>query len=328
MLRGLFGGKVADIEIVPDRVAYHPGELVTVTVRLTPARDIDVAECSVSLTHREHHSTGSDSASARDGWAVAGEYVLVEETVRKGVTRQWTVVLPVPRRTTPPAGPADTADERYPPSGADADPESFDLLIEPEERWGPPTSEAPGASSSWVVRCELAGGRRQRVETEVPVVVLAPPGPAPALAPRLRGDGPPCCTVDFVDVPAASVPGGGEVGGRIRLTAREEIDARAVRVDLVRLATAVADERVLGFTVAATTQVSGSTTLLPRQPRELRFALPVPLDASPSVESEHFRIGWLLRAVVDRPRRGDEVWDQPIAVHTAAPVGRNILQRD
>jgi hypothetical protein len=28
-------------------------------------------------------------------------------------------------------------------------------------------------------------------------------------------------------------------------------------------------------------------------------------------------VRWVLRVVIDRPRRGDEVWDQAIAVHTA-----------
>jgi hypothetical protein len=315
---GLFGtGKVAEIEVVLDRQVYLPGDTVTARVRLTPAADADGAECSVALVHRDRYGGGGNASSGGDEWAVAGEYLLDEEPVRAGVAREWTVRLPVPRRTTPPADAADCADERYPPSGEEADGDSYDLLIEPEERWGPPTSVGPGVSSTWAVVCRFTGGRTREAAAEAPVVVLAPPTPAPAVLPRRRGDGAPRCTVTFTGLPARSVAAGSAVTGWLRLLAHEEIEARAVRVELVRHAGPADGDAVLAWTVVASTDASGAITLRPRQPRDLPFTVAVPPDAGPSVESETVRVRWLLRVVVDRPRRGDEVWDQTVAVHTA-----------
>ncbi len=316
MVLGLFGTrKIATIEVVPDRPVYLPGDTVTARVRLTPAADADRAECSVALVHRDHYRSG-DSTRV-DEWAVAGEYLLDEAPLRAGEAREWTVALPVPRRTTPPADAADCADERYPPSGDDADEDSYDVLIEPEERWGAPTSVGPGVGSTWAVVCRLSAGRKRRADGEAPVVVLAPPTGAPPVGPQHRGDGTPRLTGGFTGLPARSVLVGSTVSGWLRLTAHEEIEARAVRVDLVRHAGLTHGDAVLGWTVVASTEASGATVLQPRQPRDLPFRVTVPPDAGPSVESDNVRVRWLLRVVVDRPRRGDEVWDQAIAVHTA-----------
>jgi hypothetical protein len=315
---GLFGaGKVAGIEVVPDRPVYLPGDTVTARVRLTPAAGADRAECSVALVHRDRYGGGGNSSGGGDEWAVAGEYLLDEEPVRAGEAREWTVRLPVPRRTTPPVDVADCADERYPPSGEEADGDSYDLLIEPDERWGPPTSEGPGASSTWAVVCRFSGGRGRRAAGEAPVVVLAPPTAAPPPSPQRCGDGAPRCTVAFSGLPTRSVAAGSAIAGWLRLTAHEELEARAVRVELVRHAGPADGDAVLAWTVVAGAAASGALTLRPRQPRDLPFTVAVPADAGPSIESGTVRVRWLLQVVVDRPRRGDEVWHQTIAVHTA-----------
>jgi hypothetical protein len=106
------------------------------------------------------------------------------------------------------------------------------VLVEPEERWGPPTSVGPGMSSTWAVVCRFSSGRKHRAEGEAPVAVLAPPTVAPPVQPQHRGDGTPRWTVAVAGPPARSVAAESAVSGRLRLTAHEEIEARTVRVDL------------------------------------------------------------------------------------------------
>ncbi|MGQ0576460.1 MAG: sporulation protein [Pseudonocardia sp.] len=304
-----------DLELATDRATYLPGDAVTARLRLVARAEFDEVECSVALVHRDRYAIGGSTHD--DDRAVAGEYVLDTEPLRAGTVREWTVVLPVPRRTTPPAGPQDCADERYPSSGDDADPESYDLWIEPDERWGPPTSVGPGASSSWVVRCEISG-RGTPDPVDVPVVVAAPAVAMPADPPARVGSGTPRCTVAFHGLPRGSVAPGAALRGSVRITAREELSARSVRVELARIATVTSGRgESVTRTVVAQVTASGPVELAPRRPRDLAFDVTVPADAGPSVVGGEYRVDWVLRAVVDRPLRRDEVWEQLVAVHTA-----------
>ncbi|MFC5993296.1 hypothetical protein ACFQE5_03605 [Pseudonocardia hispaniensis] len=299
------------IEVTTDRPTYRPGDTVSARVRVTSSKDMDDAVVELSL-ERIVEVPGN---GACDRAAVAGRYLLDGETLAAG-EREWTVELPVPRRTTPPAEPDDCADERYPPSGDAAAEGSYDAWIEPQERWGPPTSLGRGVHVRWAVRCEVGEGK-DRQQQEQPVVVLAPPlavAPPPA---RHRGEGEPACTITFSGLPAGSVRVGSSVGGRLRLVAHQEIDARGVRVDLVRVARSDPADDVLTWDVIATATASDALGLRPRQPRDFAFSLVVPADASPSVDTEGYVVEYLLRAVIDRPRRSDTVWDHVIAVHNS-----------
>ena len=304
-----------DIELVTDRPAYLPGEAVTATVRLVPHEDLEGVECSVALVHVDRYPVGSDSYT--DDRAVAGEYVLAEDDLAAGAAREFTAVLPVPRRIVPPETPADCADERFPPSGDEADPDSYDLWIEPEERWGPPTSVGPGAASHWLVRCEVAGPGRFPDPVDVPVVVLAPPVPQPAEQPARQGGGTPLCTISFYGLPRSSVPPGTTLRATVRITPKDDLKARGVRIELVRLTTVdTGRSKAVVRRPVAELSASGPLELRPRQPKDLAFAVAVPEDAGPSIIAEGYRVEWLLRAVIDRPLRRDEVWEQTIAVHT------------
>ena len=310
--------RAIDIELATDRKTYLPGDAVTAFVRLDPREDLDGVECSVALVHVDRYPTGDSSET--DDRAVAGEYVLTEDDLAAGAVREFTVVLPVPRRIEPPEKPEDCADERFPPSGDDADPDSYDIWIEPDERWGPPTSTGPGGSSLWLVRCEVTGSGRFPDPVEAPITVLAPQIPMPVQQPARQGGGTPLCAVSFSGLPRSSVPAGATLRGTVRLTAKADLKARGVRVELVRLTTVTSGR---GHTTVRHTvtevAASGPLDLRPRQPKDLAFAVDVPGDAGPSIISEDYRVDWLLRAVVDRPLRRDEVWEQPIAVHTGRP---------
>ena len=139
----------------------------------------------------------------------------------------------------------------------------------------------------------------------------------PAESPVRQGGGTPVCAASFFGLPRTSVAPGAMLRATVRLTAKDDVKARGVRVELVRLTT-VTSER--GQTVirrsVGEVAASGPLELRSRQPKDLEFAVGVPDDAGPSIVSEDYRVEWLLRAVIDRPLRRDEVWEQAIAVHT------------
>lgn len=312
-------GPEVDIQLVTDARAYLPGGEVLATVRVTARADLEEVECSVALFHADRYrrsdSEGASWTQDAEG-AVAGEYVH-QGPLRAGQVVETTAVLPVPRRIEPPAGPQDLLDERYPPAGEDADGDSYDVWIEPEERWGPPTSPGSGVGSEWLVRAEV-GGAGFPDPAQVPVVVLAPVMPAPDLPAARVGGGTPRAALSFFGLPRTSVRAGTSLRGTVRVSAKEELKARGVRVELVRRATVEAGGSTsVTRTVVATVDASGPQVFAPRQPRDLAFAVDVPADAGATVVGEDYRIDWLLSAVVDRPLRRDEVWEQLVAVHTA-----------
>ncbi|MGE3288316.1 MAG: sporulation protein [Pseudonocardia sp.] len=313
------GGPEAEIRLATDGVAYLPGGAITATVQIIAKADLEEAECSVALFHvdryRRSDSEGSSWTQDSEG-AVAGEYVH-QGPMRAGQVVEATAVLPVPRRIEPPEGPEDLVDERYPPAGDAADGDSYDVWIEPEERWGPPTSAGAGVGSEWFVRAEV-GGAGFPDPAQVPVIVLAPATPAPDLPAARVGGGTPKAAISFFGLPRTSVRAGTALRGTVRVSAKEELKARGVRVELVRRASIDAGGSTsVTRMVATTVDVSGQVVLAARRPKDLAFAVDVPTDAGPSIVGEDYRIDWLLRAVVDRPLRRDEVWEQVIAVHTA-----------
>jgi hypothetical protein len=103
----------------------------------------------------------------------------------------------------------------------------------------------------------------------------------------------------------------------VRLTAQDVLKARGVRIELARLTTVTSGrgQTVIRRSVGEVA-ASGPLELRPRQPKDLAYAVEVPDDAGPSIVSEDYRVEWLLRAVIDRPLRRDEVWEQTIAVHS------------
>jgi hypothetical protein len=140
----------------------------------------------------------------------------------------------------------------------------------------------------------------------------------PVEPPVRQGGGSPVCTVSLYGLPRTSVPPGTTLRGTLRLTAMDDLKARGVRVELARLTTITSGRghAVIRRSVREVT-ASGPLELWPRQPKDLAFAIEVPEDAGPSIVSEDYRVEWMLRTVIDRRLRRDEVWEQTIAVHTS-----------
>ena len=106
--------------------------------------------------------------------------------------------------------------------------------------------------------------------------------------------------------------GGVLLSGAVTVTPRQSGSARGVRVELLldEHVPARADEPLEedqhATTVIATVPVAEHVDLTPGEVLRLPFTLRVPLPLpAPSTSTPEFRIRWLLRAVLDRPRRSD-----------------------
>ncbi|MGY1781956.1 hypothetical protein [Geodermatophilus sp. SYSU D01036] len=123
------------------------------------------------------------------------------------------------------------------------------------------------------------------------------------------------------EVSSRRLSGGMPISGAVTVTPRRAGRARGVRVELVlaehvpaRLPEMPLEEDRAETTVVATVAVAGPLDLQPGAVLRLPFTIrsPLPLPA-PSLSAPEFTLRWLLRAVLDRPRRPDvttalELW--------------------
>ncbi|MGY1703297.1 hypothetical protein ACI79C_01890 [Geodermatophilus sp. SYSU D00697] len=115
------------------------------------------------------------------------------------------------------------------------------------------------------------------------------------------------------EVSSRRLSGGVPVSGTVTVTPRRAAHARGVRVELVlaeqvpaRLPEMPLEEDRTRTTVVATVALAGPVDLEPGAVLRLPFTIraPLPLPA-PSMSAPEFTLRWLLRAVLDRPRRPD-----------------------
>ncbi|MFR9805266.1 hypothetical protein ACL02T_23720 [Pseudonocardia sp. RS010] len=288
--------RAAAVEIRTDRAVYRPGDTVRARVRLTPGTALPDPEIAVSLLHVD---TVSDGGTSTDSWAVDGRYVFEGRPLRAGEEVEVVVDLRVPDRTEPFPG---TDDD---PLVDDAEDYRHEILR--SEAWGAPTSTGKALRSEWFVQV-VAPGTDERAA----ITVLAVGGPVDART-EPRGDSDRLARITLDGLPQRSVPAGATVTGRLRVEARTELDARALRVDLMLIETQ--GDRVLTAERKAGVTVSGPVRLAPRAPVDLPFSLTLPPDLTPSVTTEGWTISWVLFGVVDLPRREDAVGRRVLAVH-------------
>ncbi|GAA4702628.1 hypothetical protein GCM10023215_47410 [Pseudonocardia yuanmonensis] len=289
--------RAAAVEIRTDREVYRPGDTVRARVRLTPGTDLPDPEIVVALLHAD--SISESGSSWTDSWAVDGRYVFQGRSLRAGEAVEVEVDLRVPDRSLP-----------FPDVDDDPlvdDPEDYRYEILRSEVWGAPTSIGKALRSEWFVQV-IAPGTDERAA----ITVLAVGGPAEA-ATEPRGDSDRLARITLDGLPQRSVPAGATVTGRLRVDARTELDARALRVDLVLVETQ--GDRVLTAERKASTTVSGPARLTPGAPRDLAFSLTLPPDLTPSITTESWAISWVLFGVVDLPRREDAVGKRMLPVH-------------
>lgn len=289
--------RAATVEIRTDREMYRPGDTVRARVRLTPGTDLPDPEIVVALLHAD--SVSESGSSWTDSWAVDGRYVFEGRSLRAGEAVEVVVDLRVPDRSVP-----------FPETDDDPlvdDPDDYRYEILRSEVWGAPTSTGKALRSEWFVQV-IAPGTDERLA----ITVLAVGGPVETVT-EPRGDSDRLARITLDGLPQRSVPAGATVTGRLRVDARTELDARALRVDLLLVETRA--DRVLTAERRAGVTVSGPVRLGPGAPRDLPFSLTLPPDLTPSITTESWAVSWVLHGVVDLPLREDAVGRRVIAVH-------------
>lgn len=181
---------------------------------------------------------------------------------------------------------------------------------------GPPTCQGEIVDVWWLVRAELDVPRRPNLIHEVPVQVLPLESPeADEAEIEAQANSEECNLA--LRVAAQDVTAGERLRGRLDVTPADQLEARGVRVELVRFERAGENERER---VDVQEELTGTVTLRPYSARSLGFALAVPPDAPSSLETERSRVKWTVRGVVDVPWRVDLTVQQALRIRSV-PLG-------
>ncbi len=273
-----------DLRLQTDRATYFPGDEIAVRVVLKGRAETRIEQGWVGLvaTHRytygEYRWSGQSRylarVRARDRAVADSSRFLDARTLWPGSHVERTIALTLPRTA-------------------------------------PPTGTGAITSLAWKVRAVVAVRRSNDPEVETPIIVLAP---ASAHADRigravwLNAPAEELVQASF-ELATRSLQPGEEIAGRLQLTPRREIEARAVRVELVRREEVSRGEGMVEEEVERSARLPLDGPLAAGADQSFDFTLPVPADACPARELGPSAVRWLLRAVLDRPLRRD-----PIAV--------------
>jgi hypothetical protein len=183
--------------------------------------------------------------------------------------------------------------------------------------WKIPPDASPPCSGKiirnrWVVQVKIdrAAARDIIAETELPLVV----------PPRGGMDG-----VDFSDqkVPTPaflsfSLPKlvyceGETVTGELTVGAQDKaLEARGVRVELVRREHVSAPDGKTRLVIEQKVQLGAKTALKPGKPELYEFKLPVATNGCPTLVATNTEVAWFLRGVLDRPQAKDVMVQQEL----------------
>jgi len=282
MVFGLFGGGNLDVSIELDRPdgAYAPGDTVVARIAVAATKGGKVRELRAGLVMQHKYQVIVHRRNSNGNWSNSNEWRTNEVWVTREVLAAEGAIA------------ADFSEAR---------------AIE----WAIPADAIPTCAGeivqvTWSVKltADRALARDQNEEVELRVVV--PPTGEYAQP----GEGGEMNTNSGVamrlDVPTLELIEGGTLQGRLIVEPSQSIDAREIRVELIR------DERVhVGDAVHAKqisvekVRVAESPKLVPGTPLTLDFELPIPATGTPSHAHGDTEVTWQLVGTVDRPMRGD-----------------------
>ena len=176
--------------------------------------------------------------------------------------------------------------------------------------------DAPGSapdSVDWFVKAVVDRKRARDASAQTPLTVLAPLEPLAAWAeraPEVEGR----CLMEL-SASSRVVRPGETITGTLRISAQEEISARAVRVQLRRRRDD--PDRNTDEDDKTRIELGGQASLAPGQQHALDFSIQVPGDAAPSFRAQHNEQHWYLEGIIDVKRSSDPTIRLEILVVTA-----------
>lgn len=119
-----------------------------------------------------------------------------------------------------------------------------------------------------------------------------------------------------LSLPTLELVEGDTLQGRLTVEPSQSVDAREIRVELIRDERVNAGERAHNKQKSVQrVQLDPSPKLVPGTPVAYDFALPVPQTGCPSHDVGDTVVSWLVVGTIDRPMRGDFTVTQWVSLH-------------
>jgi hypothetical protein len=290
MVFGLFGGKAAEISIALDRAdgTYALGDTVGAQIVLANAKGGKVREVRAGLVrhhrYREIQQTRDKNGNYSDTyvWQTKETWVSRETLATEGQL---------------------TADDTY----------RFQWQIPPGEA---ATCDADDVKVKWLAKVTVDRAMARDQNEELEFTVVSPPPGTYTQSGEVGEMNTDSGVVMRLWLPTLELREGDTLQGRLTIDPSQSIDAREIRVELIR------DERVNPGDRAHNrqkslqrVQLAGSTKLVPGQPIAYDFALPIPQTGAPSHDVGDTAITHLIVGTIDRPMRGDFTVSQWVSLH-------------
>jgi hypothetical protein len=266
--------KRVEIEVAAEKDTYLPGDIVNVSVKVMGTEELDIEEGRVALVCAnryvyQYETTDSDdnqtyrSKEVTDEVEAGDERILEEKTILPGSYSGHEVAFEVPPTAAPSAGGEITNVE-------------------------------------WKIRVTLVIRGAPDVFKELPLTVLSTSESYASWAesaPYLDSHG--VCDTEFrLNVRTFRL--GERVEGTLVLTPHQDFKARTLSVELVRVEVVSRGSGNLSESVHASEVVDESPRYQTGAIREYSFAMDVPGEAGPCLETDQTYVAWKLRAVVKR----------------------------
>jgi hypothetical protein len=287
---GLFGGKGVDISVGVDRPdgVYAVGDTVGAQITLAAEKAGNVREVRAGLV-RQHRFQTIDRQRDSDGdyrdvyqWQTRETWVTREVLANQGEL---------------------SANDTH----------RFEWQIPPDAL---ASCSGEIVQVSYVVKVTVDRAMARDQNEEVAVTVVAPTTGAYTQSGDFGEMNTNAGVEMRLSLPTLEYVEGGTINGRLTVEPSQSIDAREVRVELMRQERVRAGERehVKDKTMEKV-QVAASPTLVPGTPLAYDFSLTVPESGSPSHDVGDTAVIWMLVGTVDRPMRGDFTVAQWVGVY-------------
>jgi hypothetical protein len=175
----------------------------------------------------------------------------------------------------------------------------------------PPTSRGKVVNIRWTFKAVLDVPKKGDLSQEKPLNVFSHSRSSEiSIAPAQKSFGEVTLSLLVPPAAVASYP----LKGQLTLNVKENLNIRGIRAELVQVeeaGTRNSDD------VISKSQVSGDRSLSAGESLTFEFSLDIPASAPPTSICARSRLGWKVRAVLDRKMKTDFSVEQEVAVYNA-----------
>ena len=297
MALGLFDKSLeVTLDVDQSEGTFAPGDAVKVTITVRAQKEVEVRGATVGLLFVERYQTASEDSSgdevkkstkwnSEERW-IAQEELLAEETLPEGFERAYTYSWSIPD----------------------------DAL---------PTIKGEIIQHTWkvVAKVDQPGAKDASQEVELNVAV---PVPSKAIQPGQASEPThPEVAGMRIELPRVELVEGDTLSGQVIVEPRVDIEAREVRLDLVRIETVTEDGTPnVQEKVVDKEKLAGMTKLDAGESVTYDFSFPVAIERCPTYQSTSKEVSWALRAVISRPLAYDDEVTRTVFLYSVPPAAR------